>query len=107
MSLAFRHDPMFDANGLAAQAIGPARDVAGGEDAWRARFEIGVDDDAAIDPEARRLGELDARAHAHPRDDEIGLEDASARKFHLSTFNARSPCSEMEDDAMLLMQSIE
>ena len=58
--------------------IRPARDVAGGEDSWRARFEKRVDDDAAIDLQASRLGEAEPRAHAEAGDDEIGLEDASA-----------------------------
>ena len=79
LSLALRHDPMLDADGLAAQRIRPARDVAGGENSRRIRFETGVDDDAPIDPEACPLGELDARAHAETGHDQIGLKDASSR----------------------------
>ena len=79
LSLSFRHDPMLDANGLAREAIRPARDVAGGEDSGRARFEKRVDDKSAVDLEASRLCEAQARTHAEPGDDEIGLKDASAR----------------------------
>ena len=40
LSLPFRHDPMFDANCPTTVRIGPARDVAGGEYAWRARAVV-------------------------------------------------------------------
>src|SRR5665213_3784452 len=49
LALALGDDPMFDSNPLTGQPIGPARDVAGGEDAWNAALEVLIDDDAAID----------------------------------------------------------
>ena len=42
LALALGHDPVFDADALAAMRIGPARDVAGGEDFRRAGLEIVV-----------------------------------------------------------------
>ena len=74
LALPFRHDPMLDANGFTREAIRPARDVAGGENSRRARFEKGVDGDAAVDPEASGFCKAEARTHAEPGDDEIGFE---------------------------------
>ena len=57
--------------------IGPARDVAGREDAGRARLQKLVDEYAAIDLQSRLLRKLQARPHANTEDDEIGLERAA------------------------------
>ena len=43
-----------------------------------ARFEKGVDGDAAVNLQASRLGEAETRAHAEAGDNEIGLENGSA-----------------------------
>src|SRR6185437_6915602 len=51
LALALGDDPVFDANLLTGQPVGPARDVAGSEDAWDAALEVLIDDDAAIDSE--------------------------------------------------------
>ena len=61
---------------LAGMRVGPARDVAGGVDAGRARLQKGIDDHAAVDREARLLGQRQARPHADADDDEIGVERA-------------------------------
>src|ERR1700719_3747427 len=53
LALALGHDPVLDAQPLAAVAIGPAGDVAGGVDAGHAGLEIVVDEHAAIDGEPR------------------------------------------------------
>ena len=52
LALAFGDHPVLDADPIARVRIGPARDVAGGEDAGRAGLEVLVDGDAAVDREA-------------------------------------------------------
>ena len=74
LPLALRDDPVFHAHRFPRVGIGPPRDVAGGEHAGRARFEIGVDLDAAIDGQARALREIERGPHADADDDEIGGE---------------------------------
>jgi hypothetical protein len=88
LALTFRDHPMLDPNRLAADRIRPARDIARSENSRRAGPEIGVDNDAPIHSEARRLGLPDTRAHAKPRDDEIGL-DQKADGDHVRTDDAR------------------
>ena len=89
---------------LAAVRIGPARNVAGREDPGRARFEIGVHDDAAINGEPGLFGELDPRAHADAGDHEIGLERAAALELHLLAVDGARRVLEVENDAVLLVQ---
>jgi hypothetical protein len=55
---------MLDANLFAAMRIGPARDVTSGKYAWRARLQIGVDDNAAIKNEPGFFGKFQSWAHA-------------------------------------------
>src|SRR6185437_15342797 len=106
LSLPFRHDPMLDADGLAGEAIGPARDVAGGEDPGRARFEEAIDRDAAVGLEPGRLGEPDTRPHADAGDDEIGLENASVAQRHSLALDAARGVAQVEDDAVLLVNRL-
>ena len=95
---------MLDPNRLAADRIGPAGDIASGEDSRRARLEIGVDNDAPIHSEACRFGQPDTRAHAETRDDEIGLDRGSIRQTDLPSLDPDRSRAEMEADAMLLVQ---
>ena len=104
LALTFRDHPMLDPNCFAADRIGPARDIARGEYARRARLEIGVDNDAPIHFEAGRFGKPDTRAHAKTRDDEIGLDRGSIRQTDLPPLDPDRSGAEMEADAMLLMQ---
>lgn len=80
LPLAFGGDEMLDPDPLAAVAIRPARDIAGGEDARSAGFEIFIDEDAVIDGEAGLLGERRERAHADADDDEIGRNARATRQ---------------------------
>src|SRR5271155_3970260 len=64
LALALRDNPMLDPNRLATDRIWPTRDIARGEYTGRARFEIGVDNDAPIHFEPCRLGKSDTRADA-------------------------------------------
>src|SRR6516225_5525186 len=49
LALPLGDDPVLDAQPLAAVGVGPAGDVAGGENAGRAGVEVFIDDHAAID----------------------------------------------------------
>src|SRR2546429_9671424 len=81
-----------DAQMLAAYvlaAIGKARDVAGCENARRARLEPGIHDDAAVERKPRRFGESRARTHTYAHDHQFGIEHGSrfqpkARASHTS-----------------------
>src|SRR5689334_24992940 len=64
LTLAFRDDPMLDANPRAAMRIGPARDVAGGEDTGRGRLEVCVDRHAFVDGKPCLLRQCAARPPA-------------------------------------------
>ena len=85
--------------------FGPTRDVAGGENARRRRFEVGVDDNSPIHLETGRFRDLDARAHAESGDDQVGLDDASIRQPDPFAVDGASGGLKMEDDAVLLMES--
>ena len=58
LSLALSYDPMLDANTIASERIGPASDVAGGENARDAGFEMLVDQYAAIRLDPGALGKI-------------------------------------------------
>ena len=74
LSLALGHNKMFDADSFAGEPIRPTRDVAGCEDAWDARLEVFIHDDAAIDGEPCSFRQRGRRSHADADDDEIGLK---------------------------------
>src|SRR6185437_16420870 len=57
LTLPLGNHPMLDTDRFAAPCIWPARDVAGGEDVGRARFEQLVHYDAAIHRQSGRLGD--------------------------------------------------
>jgi hypothetical protein len=48
LALTFGDDPMFDADGLSAMRVGPARDVTGGKYARRAGFQEGIHHDTTL-----------------------------------------------------------
>ena len=104
LALALGDDPMFDANSLTGQPVGPARDVAGSEDAWNAALEVLIDDDTAIDREPRLFRQRDCWPHADPDDDEVGLKAFSAFQHHaLLVYRGRCR-AEVECHAMILME---
>src|SRR5687768_3947269 len=81
--LALRHDPMFDASALAAAPVGPAGDVSGCENSGRARLQIFVHDNTAVDREPRFFGKIRPRAYADANDHEVGLDSPAALELHL------------------------
>src|SRR5579863_6683838 len=104
LALTFGDDPMLDAHGLAGMRVGPAGDVAGGIDAGRARLQKGIDDHAAVDLEARLLGQRQARPHADADNDEIGVESGAALETRAGALDRGDRFAEVEDDAVLLVQ---
>src|SRR5262245_8035787 len=104
LPLPLGHHPMLDANRAAAIGVGPASNVAGGEDTRRPGLEIAVNQHATVDGDARLLGELQARAHADPGDDEIGLELATAFELDALCFDGGGGVFEMKRDAMLAVK---
>ena len=66
--------------------------------------QISVDDDAAVDRQARLLGERETRPHADADDHEIGFERAAALERDAAAVERRDGFAEMEDDAMLFVQ---
>src|SRR6185437_1136192 len=104
LALALGDDPMFDTNPLTGQSVGPARDVAGGEDAWNAALEVLIDDDTAIDREPGLFRQRECWPHADPDDDEVGLKAFSAFQHHaLLVYRGRCR-GEVECHAMILME---
>jgi hypothetical protein len=74
---------VYDANHFATVRIGPARDVAGGQDLRHAGFEPGVHGDSAIDGQSGAFREFDPRPYADAHDHEIGRDRAAVPKFYL------------------------
>src|SRR3954462_691141 len=95
---------MFDTDAVAGISVGPPRDIARRKDTWHAGFEIGVDDDAAVDLEARLLGQFEARFYANTDHDEVGFERASALEADLAAVDRRHAILQMKDDVMLLVE---
>src|SRR4029079_1594795 len=71
LPLALGHDPMLHANAALRIRIGPARDVAGGENAGRACLQVGIDKDAVVHGEARFGGELYVSRHTDASNDKV------------------------------------
>jgi hypothetical protein len=84
--------------------IGPARDVARREDSGCARFEEGVHDHSAVEPEAGFFRKVGPRAHANADNHEIGVEGGPAFQPDVIAVYDDSCVLEVEDHAVLLMQ---
>ena len=84
--------------------IRPARDVARRVNVRRARLQIFVHAHAAVDLEARALGERRARPHPDADDDEIGVERLAAFQPNPHAVDRRRLLLHVKDDAVLLVQ---
>ena len=78
LALALSDDPVLDADSRARVRIRPPRDVASGEDARRAGFEVLVDGDAPIQRKPGLLGQRRRGPDAGADDDEVGVERGAA-----------------------------
>ena len=89
LGLVQRARPVLDAQPAAVERVCDVGDVAGGEDAGNARLQVLVDEDAVVDREPGRLGELDARGDADADDDEVAVDRAPV--VQLDALDARFP----------------
>jgi hypothetical protein len=77
LSLALGYHPMLDADALTAMWVGPACNVTGRPNGWRARFEIGIHDNTAINDKPSHVCKFGPRAHTDIDDHEIRLKRAA------------------------------
>src|SRR5580693_8692436 len=103
LALPFGDDPVFDADRLARQPVGPPGDIAGGPDTGDARLEIRVDGDAAVNSNPGPLGERGLRPHPNPDDDEVGIELFPALQCDTVWIERSCGGTEVERDAVLLV----
>src|SRR3954454_5416896 len=105
LALASGGDPVFDADVLAAEAVGIIRDIACGVNAGRAGAEKLVDDDAVIDREAADLRQLRIRTDADAGDDEVGQQRLAGRETDAIAFERRDGGAEAQAHAVLLVEA--
>src|SRR6516162_6477229 len=97
-------DPVLDAQLLAAIWVRPAGNIASGENAWHACFEVLVDHHAAIDRQPSVAREIDARPYADPDHDELGIERGAVVEPDPVGLDRGERAAEMKDDTMRLVQ---
>src|SRR5581483_11832956 len=103
LALAFGDHPMLHANQLTRMRIGPAGDIACGEDTWRARLQVLVNQDAAIEREPRLLRQHQTRPHADTDHDHIGIDRCPIAERDASTIESVDRAAETKRDAMGLV----
>src|ERR1700726_3110737 len=100
LALPLGDDPVFDAQGLAALGVRPAGNVAGGENARRAGFEVFIDDHTTIDRQAGLRGEMKSRPHADPDHNELGIKPRAVVEPDPTRVNRGERAAEMKHNAM-------
>src|SRR4029077_18450615 len=98
------HDPMLHADILAAVRIGPARNVSRRKDSGRSRFQITVDDNAAINGKTGFFSKREARADANAGNNEIGVERATTLQFDSLAVDRTCGVLEVKYHAVLLVE---
>lgn len=78
---------MLDTNAFATMGIGPAGNVACGENVVIAGLQARIDDHAAIQNQPSRLGELKARLHADAHDHDVRVDPLATLQKDLLVFN--------------------
>ena len=78
MALPLSDNPMFYANVFASMGIGPAGNVPCGENIGIAGPQARIDEDAAIQRQPGRLGELKARLDADAHDHNVRVDPLAA-----------------------------
>ncbi len=84
--------------------VGPARDVAGGEDARHARFQVLVHRDAAVHRQSGLFRDRHRRPDADAHDDEVAVERGAAAERHRPPVDPRHRLARVEGDALRLVQ---
>src|ERR1043166_4191990 len=105
LTLALGHDPMFNPEIPARLWIRPQRNIAGGKNSRYAGLQVLVHDDAPVDLKAGALGELGPGPHADADDHEVSRQCRSTFQLDVSSVDRCRRLLEMEDDAMLFVQS--
>src|SRR5262249_50250417 len=103
LPLPLGHHPVLDPQILAGMGVGPAGDVAGGENPRHASLEILVHRHAAVGLQAGALGQLDPRPHANADNDELGRQRAAALELDTLAVDRYRGFLEMKYDAVLLV----
>src|SRR6185503_10586406 len=84
--------------------IRPSRNIARGEYAGYAGFEIFVDCNAAVDGEASLLRQRDRRPYTHAENHEIRIDDRPIAHRHPAPIHAADSLSQMKYDPVRLVQ---
>src|SRR5690554_3046344 len=98
LPLALSDHPVLDANLLSRKPVGPAGDVAGGENPRNAGFQISIHRHPAIELQSGPFGQGEGGAYADPRDDEIGWEDIAVLQGDAVRADRGRRRAEVEDD---------
>src|ERR1035437_5370665 len=104
LPLTLGHHPVLHADALARQGVGPARDVAGREDALYARLEVLVHRDAPIDGEGCVFCLRGRRAHTDAGHDEVRRQPCSVLQRDAAIVDRRRGGADMERHAVPLVQ---
>ena len=92
---------MLDPDRVAAVRVGPAGDVAGGENVGMAGLQPRIDGDAAVELEPGCFRKRNARLDADADDDEIRLDLLSAFEAHPTLVHARDLGAEVKAHALV------
>ena len=107
LSLALGHDPVLDANIVPGQRVGPARDVAGGEDTRNAGFEMFVHRHATIRLDSGAFGEFDERLDADPDHNQVGANCVAVLERHFAFVDRDNALLEMVRHAFAFVQAVQ
>jgi hypothetical protein len=107
LALALCDDPVLDADTLSGQLVGPARDVAGGEDTRNAGFEMFVHRHATIRLDSGALGEFDERLDADPDHNQVGANCVAVLERHFAFVDRYNALLEMERHAFAFVQALQ
>src|SRR6266567_3527331 len=104
LALTFGNHPVLDADPITRMPIGPACNVARGKHAGRARFEVRIDGNAAVDGEARLLGQRDRRPHADAHHHEICFELCGIAQRYPGTLDVIDRLPQVKCNAVRLVK---
>src|ERR1043166_1760614 len=106
LTLTLRHHPMFDTNSPRAR-IGPARDVAGGKNSRRVRFQIFVDQNSVISSNPRFFRERGVWPNPDSNCHEVAIQDRSAVEADASVLNGYGCSPQMKLHTMRLVSFLD
>jgi hypothetical protein len=95
---------VLDSHSLTGTDVWPAGDVARGKDPRRARLQVFVHDEAAIDLQAGLLGQRERRPHPHPQGQEVRIELRTTAQHGFAAIEASDALSNVEDHAVGLVK---